>query len=668
MSHTPVHAGPQPLAAVPDVTLAIVGLGPRGLSVLERVMENARANPGRTVLVHAIDSHAPGSGNVWRPTQSRHLLMNTVASQVTMYTDPSVSCRGPIVPGPSLYEWLRELPQDTLGSQLGDELAEHARTLGPDDYPSRALYGHYLQWVFDRAMTGAPAGVTVRLHISRVTGVTPLAGERYQIDLIDEPEPIVADRTVLALGHLPGALHNKERLMLVFAAEHGLRYIPPANPADVDIRGIEPGREVIMRGLGLNFFDYLSLLTEGRGGRFERRDGRLAYVPSGQEPRLYAGSRRGIPYHARGANQKGVSGRHEPRYLTAEAIAQLQRHADTTGGLDFLRDVWPLVTREVELAYYTTLLRQRGQSTGAARLADELAEWPDAPGLAEVLARHGIAAGDRWSWERIGQPWQGERFGDHGEFTTWLLGHLREDLENSRGGNLDNPVKAALDAMRDLRNEVRQVIDHGRVAADSYRDHVTRFYTPLNGFVSIGPPASRIEEMTALIEAGVLDVLGPDIEIRADESGRFVARSPLVPGSRREATVLIEARLPAAGIAGADDPLISRLVDEGIARRHALTKADEEHHTGALEVTDTPYRVIARDGRPHTGLHAFGVPTEGVHWATAAGIRPGVDSVILGDADAIARDLLGLDGSGRPGPTPAATPSGGCDRLTTQSA
>jgi hypothetical protein len=29
-----------------------------------------------------------------------------------------------------------------------------------------------------------------------------------------------------------------------------------------------------------------------------------------------------------------------------------------------------------------------------------------------------------------------------------------------------------------------------------------------------------------------------------------------------------------------------------------------------------------------------------VHWVTASGIRPGVNSVILGDADAIARSCL----------------------------
>jgi len=44
------------------------------------------------------------------------------------------------------------------------------------------------------------------------------------------------------------------------------------------------------------------------------------------------------------------------------------------------------------------------------------------------------------------------------------------------------------------------------------------------------------------------------------------------------------------------------------------------------------------------------VPTETVHWATAAGVRPGVDSVILGDADAIARACLSVELGRRPVP------------------
>ncbi|WP_399217627.1 hypothetical protein [Streptomyces sp. SAJ15] len=48
------------------------------------------------------------------------------------------------------------------------------------------------------------------------------------------------------------------------------------------------------------------------------------------------------------------------------------------------------------------------------------------------------------------------------------------------------------------------------------------------------------------------------------------------------------------------------------------------------------------DGRAHPRRFAYGVPTGYVHWVIAAGIRPGVDSVTLGDSDAIARAIRQL--------------------------
>ncbi|MGW5680245.1 FAD/NAD(P)-binding protein, partial [Streptomyces sp. NPDC003860] len=62
--------------------ICVIGAGPRGLSLLERLCANERARPGRGELViHVVDPAVPGAGAVWRSDQSRHLLMNTVASQ-----------------------------------------------------------------------------------------------------------------------------------------------------------------------------------------------------------------------------------------------------------------------------------------------------------------------------------------------------------------------------------------------------------------------------------------------------------------------------------------------------------------------------------------------------------------------------------------------------------
>ena len=115
-----------------------------------------------------------------------------------------------------------------------------------------------------------------------------------------------------------------------------------------------------------------------------------------------------------------------------------------------------------------------------------------------------------------------------------------------------------------------------------------------------------------------------------------MARSPDIPGSAVSVTTLIEARLPEPDLRRTADPLLAGLLETGQCRPHTV----DGYETGGLDVTARPYRLIDRQGAVHAGRFAFGVPTEGVHWVTAAGARPGVDSVTLSDADAVAREAL----------------------------
>ncbi|MDF2979129.1 MAG: adenylate cyclase [Actinomycetospora sp.] len=89
-------------------SVVIVGAGPRGAGVLERLAASAGefgVGPGVELDVHLVDPYPPGAGRIWRHEQSSLLWMNSMAADVTMFTDNSVRCDGPIVPGPSLYEW-----------------------------------------------------------------------------------------------------------------------------------------------------------------------------------------------------------------------------------------------------------------------------------------------------------------------------------------------------------------------------------------------------------------------------------------------------------------------------------------------------------------------------------------------------------------------------------
>ncbi len=302
----------------------------------------------------------------------------------------------------------------------------------------------------------------------------------------------------------------------------------------------------------------------------------------------------------------------------------------------------------METVYYETLLARRrdgAQRTGFAQ------RYLACAGPAErdtVLTAYGVPAADRWDWKAIADPARQRRFADRDAFRDWLLGRLGDDVRHARQGNLSGPLKAALDVLRDLRNEVRLAVDHGGLDGASHRDELEHWYTPLNAFLSIGPPPRRIEEMIALIKAGVLDLTGPDTRIRIDTGSRsFVADSDTVSGPTVRAQVLIEARLPQPDLRRTADPLLRHLLStEACATYRVPTRDGDAYETGGLAVARRPYRLIDAQGRPHPRRFAYGVPTESVHWVTAAGIRPGVDSVTIADADAIAHAVLALGPSG----------------------
>lgn len=651
------------------IEIGIVGSGPRGISVLERLCANASQREpaaARQVRVHVIDPHLHRGSAVWRTDQAPELLMNTVAAQITMFADDTVDCAGPVVPGPSLHEWARLVAQFGEFDDVPQWVRDEARTLGPDSYPSRALYGHYLRWVLTHIRKTAPDNVLVELHPCTATTLTEDADGTQRITLSTGDELGGLDAVVLTQGHVPAIPTEAENTLAEYAVKHGLDYVPPVNPADVDLDFLAPGQPTVLRGLGLNFFDYLTLLTVGRGGGYSRDDNdRLVYHPSGGEPRLIAGSRRGIPYHARGENQKGPFGRHDPLFLTQTVIAGMQAAARDGRPVNFRTDVWPLIDREVRAVYYAALITERYCGCDADLFLRRFRMLPpDAlpasthtdpfartESLVEhdLLERFGIGMLDRWDWQAVAEPYAGLEFADHAAFTDWLIQYLGSDVVEAKRGNVSSPLKAALDVLRDLRNEIRLVVDHGGLSGDSYRDDLQRWYTPLNAFLSIGPPARRIEELVAVIESGVLAMIGPGMQVRTpDDDSGFLVESTEIPGAEFRATALVEARLPEPDIRRTTDPLLGGLLARGEACEYRIPIRGGGHfQTGGLAVTPRPYHLIGAGRRPHPRRFAFGVPTETVHWVTAAGIRPGVNSVILADADAVANASLAAAGQPR---------------------
>lgn len=626
--------------------IAVVGTGPRGLSVLERLAARlAEQNPATPVEVYAIDAHEPGPGRVWRPEQPAQLLMNTPAGEVTMFSGAADS--GPARPGagPSLAEWWSEEEPDVGG---------------PLAYAPRGTYGRYLRFVLDAVERGLPQ--RARLHRVRAE-VRALHraddGRGRRLELADGTV-LHADRVVLTTGHPLTRLTSAQQELADFAARHpGLTYVRGDSAADMPLADLPAGATVGVLGLGLAFYDVMALLTEGRGGRYEREGDGLRYVPSGREPLLVAGSRSGVPLPARGVNQKAPTHSYRARLFTRERVDELRAR----GKVDFARQVLPWLMAEVNLVHHATAIRGRlgartaGLFTEAAVQAAVQAPDP-VTAVVRQAARFGIGDPrpvDLTAWAR---PFEGRDFADRDAYRAAVEKLIREDLGHAAQGNAEGPVKAALDTLRDVRSTIRAAVDLSGLTACSHERDFLGTFVPLSSHLSAGPPAVRLRQVLALLKAGVLQLAGPGVRFATDAAtGRFTASSPRVGGPPVLLDALIDARIPVPDVRADTSPLITSLRESGTVTSYANVDDESVFDTGGMAVTAAPFHPVDAHGAPVRDLYALGIPTEHARWFTQVGSgRPGRWGEFTADADAIAGHLLaGLcaDAAARRQETPA---------------
>ncbi|MER7205703.1 FAD/NAD(P)-binding protein [Streptosporangium sp. NPDC000239] len=573
-----------------SASIAIVGAGPTGTCLVERICANAAELLSWPSLdVHVIDPYPPGGGRVWRERQPDLLWMNSAAADVTLFTDESVRCVGPIRPGPSLAEWLG---------------------CDPGRFVPRPVQNAYLTHAFRRAVDTAPRGVRVHVHRTRALDLTDVPGG--QAVRLEDGTTLEVGAVILAQGHGDVTPAAEERGLTALARESGLRYLPTGYTADLDL-GLDrlpAGEPVIVRGLGLAFVDLMVLLTSGRGGRFVREhDGELVYLPSGREPLLHVGSRRGVPYHAKTAYRFQGLRPPAPRFLTAGALGE--------GPWNFRRDVWPLAAKELAFAYYHELLNSHPKRvrTGWPEFAERFAaeEWRS-PGMRLLIRKAVPRHADRLDLDRLDRPLERIRFGDQAGLRRWMDGYMAADLQR-RSDSAYSADHALILGLLSV---------NGVLAERGISD---RWFEGFFSYVASGPPGPRLEELKALARAGVVTFLGADVRVE-HRGGRWVAQSPTLPGAVT-ARSLVEARLPAPSVSRSTDPLISALRDRG--------EIDES--SGLLRVRPADRRLLDRLDTPHPRRFAFGPWVVGGR-VTGGFARPGLDAPLFRHADALARIVL----------------------------
>ncbi|OHO64502.1 FAD/NAD(P)-binding domain-containing protein [Corynebacterium sp. HMSC036D02] len=621
-------------------SIAIVGAGPRGISLVERLAAHLRATPLNSPLrLHIIDDAPLGAGRIWDTEQTRTLCMNTLAGAVTLFTEPNSTTTAPVLEGPILYEWIQLLrgerpdiapaklelydshpPREELADSFAEELAQTR----PESNPSRALYGAYLEWVFEVALAQLPENVDVVQHRARALSVEE-RGEQDAIELSDGTT-ITADATVLAYGWQVPALSESER-PLAEAAHSDLRWVRPDNPVEQPVSAVPAGEKVLVRGLGMGFFDVMALLTIDRGGEFvedpSTRSG-LRYEPSGEEPHFIVSSGRGYPYIPKSEYHALPPKAALTRFRAA--VAALDPEAE----LDFGTQLLPHILRDAYAEYYENQARvspdalQRPLEDVLATIDATAVDADDLTGMADQLrvALEGASTEplDLAHWAHPLADFKGT------EATEYIAEGLARDIVEAVAA-ADSPLKSALWAISAARKPSSIAGSEGRMTWES-RTSTYKEFMAFGQMVGSGPPLFRTRQLLALVDAGLVTFLGqhPQLEI----GDKFTLRTAHGEAS---SAWLIDAWMHSPDVRRAGDPLAVSL--NGRVRAFV----DHGQATGSPETTWNR-RVVNPGGTEDPRLHIVGIPTYSQWPDTTISPMPGTDPLMLQETDRTAGSLL----------------------------
>lgn len=640
-----------PAPAATHATVVIVGAGPTASSLLERLAANAGQlpAPGVELTVHVVDPHEPGVGRVWRADAPSLVWMNSLAEDVTLFPDASCRIEGPARPGPSLAAWAQAVDPQSLPSDLVDEVA----ALQGRSFPTRRVQTEYLRWFHREVLASLPSGLHLVTHRVRAVDVVDRPDGRQEVVLADGGV-LVADVVVLALGHLDAEPDAARAVLHRDATAAGLVDVPAGHTVEQDWSVLVPGEPVIVLGFGQAFTDLAVLVTEGRGGRFVAADGgALRYEPSGEEPVLYVGSRRGVPYRSKIDHVLSGPLPPLPRFFDDAAIAAL---LDGDELLDYDRDLVPLVRKEIGWAYYHELFASHPERTSMpwAVFAERYAARSWGPAIDALVAEAVPDAEDRLDLDRLDRPLAWLRFPSLDALQTHLVAHVRADVARRTNPRFSADA-AKFVALLVCFGQLSRVAASGRVSERSRIEGIGQRFFSSFMYDASGPPPARLRQVVALVDAGVVRFIGADTTVEMVD-GSFVATSSSHPDQIR-ARALVDAQIPGPSVSRSVDPLVRRLHERGelVEETGADPSTGWTGTSGRAVVAGPDLRPVHADGSRHPRRHAIGIWTSRPGGGALA--RPGTNALIFRQHDAVARSILRSAAAGAAGGAVLPSPS-----------
>ncbi len=539
--------GAQDDGSPPPLRLAVVGVGPKGLYVLERLaVELASGALLGPVDCYLFEPHPyPGAGPVYDPRQPHFLRLNFANRCVDLWSPNRPST----APGLDLVQWLRH----------------HRPSLAnPQGYAPRAVVGEYLHDGFQRVARELRRFGKVRWLRQAVSSIE---GRDGAWKVRSDDLQVVVDEVVLCTGHDSRRGPSSE--------PHG-RVIPAVFPVgeQLSTERVPPASQVAIRGFGLTALDATLALFEGRGGRFhlDGATSSLAYRSAEDEVAVVVPfCRSGRPMIPKPDPQRSPT----PAGLEAlwtDGGARL-RHLVADGG--------PLPMEGL----YDILLHTACGALASARIEDK-ASYAKAEVIDRLTARlKFLCTQPRGRF--LGEP---------------IAAALSRSLKVAYGERPRDDEWALGAAWRGLYPSLVEVVGRGGGFAPNRRAF-ERLAVEMER-LAFGPPAENAARFLALVRSGKVDLSwldDPQVELTAERPQLRRNQDP-GRGEARSVDVLVHAVLAPPGIAPQSAPLFEQLLRDGSVRLAADTDGVEINAQG---------QAVASNGQSAASLAVFGRPTEG---------------------------------------------------------
>ncbi|SFT92083.1 Uncharacterized NAD(P)/FAD-binding protein YdhS [Algoriphagus locisalis] len=557
------------------VKIGIIGLGPKGLYGLERLLANlVKGKEAIPIEIHLFNkSNSFGAGDIYRVDQPGFLMMNYVNGYINMWPDQLPE---PIVSHPkSFVEWLRD---------HNHEFPEASAYT----FSSRATVGRYLTEGFNALIDACPSYISLIKHVGEVKDIDK-SDDHYHISYQESSSGSEFmekgfQNILIATGH--PCINDPEN-------HSSSNYIDFIYPVTQRLAQVTAGSTVAIKGMGLTFIDAVLALTEGRNGKFKEDNyGILTYLKSGEEPKIiYPFSKSGLPMIPRG-NTFGKP-LHSPLFFTKESLDFVEA---LDGKHDFERQILPLIEEEFKAVYYSKLFLSKGLELKLSRDFAEVAlqiehfheQFPD------------IIRFDFNSFLEASPT--GE------DVHSSTLKYIQESILEAEIGIEKSAFAATADLWRHLSESFNELYKFGGLKPQSQRVFLEKYAGHLNR-ISYGPPIENMKKIEAIAKAGLIDFsFAQNPEISASTTYSLTNKEQ----KSIQAEFLIDARIPKINLNRCAGGFFGNLIEKGLI--HPYTNRQEgrlDYRPGCIAINEKGHPIDETESA-NSAITFTGTPTEGL--------------------------------------------------------